>query len=296
MATRQQVLDEFNKYYPDDRTGLLFRRNRINGFVVCELDFVADPAKRDLNWIDTERRQMPPKVWAVEMLRSWETFAGKPVYEGAFHEHLHVAKLPIKPLPHAPIIRGWDFGGNQSVVICQVQKSRLVVLDELPNRGQNTEQFAPEVIAYCNENYPTDIYIDVIDPNGMWDTQRAKKAGSNADAMREAGLRPKPAPDQDPGRRIRAVTSLLMRLCPDGLPALIINPHCTMLIRGFKGGYHYPDKPTQRGKLLPVKNLFSHIHDALQYACGRMKSYEKAQVNEEIGYEKSLVNYKFHGK
>ena len=46
-----------------------------------------------------------------------------------------------------------------------------------------------------------------------------------------------------------------------------------MLVRGFKGGYMYPDKAgeVEPMKLRPIKNEFSHPHDALQYVAGAVK-------------------------
>jgi len=57
-------------------------------------------------------------------------------------------------------------------------------------------------------------------------------------------------------------------------PGIIMNEaQSPILARGFKGGYMYPDsageiEPT---KLRPLKNEYSHPHDALQYVCGAVK-------------------------
>ena len=49
-----------------------------------------------------------------------------------------------------------------------------------------------------------------------------------------------------------------------------VDPSCEMLLKGFDGGYHYPYyKGTLKGT--PDKNIFSHIHDALQYACSKIR-------------------------
>lgn len=290
-------VDNFARFLPQDQLGLSVRRNPKNGFVVVELDYFANPAKRDPKWIEEERRGMPPKQWAVEMERSWETYAGRPIYEGAFQRFLHIAKEPIKPNPSYPIFRGWDFGGNQSVVICQIIGNKLIVLDELPNAGQNTRRFAPEVIGHCNSLFgPSYHYIDVVDPSAAWEGKTAEGKACT-DVMREEGLQPVAAPTNDPQKRIDAVMKLLMALDGNGAPCLQINPHCSMLIKGFEGGYHYPEKPSQAKKAdKPVKNLYSHIHDGLQYVALRMKSYERAKAytdSEQLEYEESLTRYRF---
>jgi hypothetical protein len=43
-----------------------------------------------------------------------------------------------------------------------------------------------------------------------------------------------------------------------------------LLSRGFAGGYCYPEKYEQKqpDNYSPIKNNYSHPHDALQYLCG----------------------------
>lgn len=273
--------------------GLAFRRNEKNRFAVVLLDYFADPLKRDPEWIKAERARISPKQWAVEYERSWESWAGKPVYMDAYFQNLHVLKERREPDPNYPIFRGWDFGGNQSVAICQIVGPRLYVIDELPNGGLNTETFAPKVIAHCGAAYGDAFhFLDVIDPSAMWDTTRARSDSACADVMRELGLHPIPAPTNDPKKRIGAVIDLLKTLGSDGQPNLLINPGCEMIIKGMAGGYHYPEKASQsRRQDQPVKNLFSHIHDALQYVAVRLKSYEKDK-SERTAYEAQLSNSK----
>lgn len=287
-------MESFSHFLPEDTTGFSVHKNPRNGFVVIGLDYVADPKKRDLAWINKEKLGMSPKQWAVEMERSWDTYNGKPVYEKVFYKHIHVLLQAVGPQPFLPIFRGWDFGGNHSVVIAQIIGPRLIVLDEIPNAGTNTLEFVPKVISFCNNQYGFDYkYIDVIDPNAMWDTNRSMPDAACADVMRKLGLHPIPASTNDPQKRIIAVTELLMRLV-EGKPCLQLNPQCITLIKGFEAAYHYSDRPTQgRGILRPVKNLYSNIHDALQYLALRMKAHTQPRKDEELAYEASLVSQKY---
>lgn len=274
------------RFLPSDSTGFKVRDNPKNGFTVVELDFFADPEKRDPSWAEREKKKISPKRWAVEYMRSWVTFKGRPVYEDVFYTNIHVSADPIPPDPNFPIIRGWDFGGNQSCIITQLVGNQLRVLNELPNRGKNTRTFAPEVVKFCNSRYGEGhFYLDIIDPSAMWEGKTATGAAC-ADVMREIGLSPKPAVTNDPQRRIDAVTKLLMGVHEDRR-TLLISPDCPLLIKGFEGGYHYPEKPTQAQRMdRPVKNLYSHIHDALQYAALRVNMYsEEPDHDEEIAYE-----------
>lgn len=288
-------IGEFERYLPEDKTGIIIRRNAKSNFIVCELDYYADPGKRSPRWAEEERRKVSPLRWEVEYLRKWAVFKGRPVYKDSFFKQLHVAEQALFPDPNYPIFRGWDFGGNQSCAICQLIGAQLRVINELPNRGKNTRAFAPEVIAFCESTYGSGFdYIDVIDPSAMWEGKTSTGAAC-ADVMREFGIRPKPAGTNDPEKRIDAVTKFLMQPIKDRR-ALLISPECPMIIKGFESGYHYPDKPTQSQRSdRPVKNLYSHIHDALQYValrCSRIVA--DRGLSEEEEYERSVTTrYKF---
>jgi hypothetical protein len=53
----------------------------------------------------------------------------------------------------------------------------------------------------------------------------------------------------------------------DGKPAFLIDRRCSQLIKGFEGGYQYKrmEVSGERYADKPDKNMYSHIHDALQY-------------------------------
>jgi hypothetical protein len=53
----------------------------------------------------------------------------------------------------------------------------------------------------------------------------------------------------------------------EGKPAFLIDRRCQQLIKGFEGGYQYKrmEVSGERYADKPDKNMFSHIHDALQY-------------------------------
>ena len=53
----------------------------------------------------------------------------------------------------------------------------------------------------------------------------------------------------------------------EGKPAFLIDRRCSQLIKGFDGGYAYKrmEVSGERYADKPDKNMYSHIHDALQY-------------------------------
>jgi hypothetical protein len=53
----------------------------------------------------------------------------------------------------------------------------------------------------------------------------------------------------------------------EGKPAFLMDRRCQQLIKGFEGGYAYKrmEVSGERYADKPDKNMYSHIHDALQY-------------------------------
>lgn len=47
-----------------------------------------------------------------------------------------------------------------------------------------------------------------------------------------------------------------------------------MIIKGFEGGYRFNEKhvDVEPTKLRPIKDQYSHPHDALQYLCSGIKT------------------------
>ena len=62
----------------------------------------------------------------------------------------------------------------------------------------------------------------------------------------------------------------------DGGTGFILNPSCNMLRKGFNGRYRY--QRLQLAGTLDIKiyrkDIYSHIQDALQYACLRMRAWK----------------------
>ena len=131
----------------------------------------------------------------------------------------------------------------------------------------NIVGFTKHVINQCNILFPGAEWIDWGDPAG--ENKFSTKDGgwtSNAQLMREQGVAVQPS-EQNPQARYNAVDDQLLVI--DGV---LIDPSCTRLINGFMGGYHYGEVGAGTGiyQDTPLKNRFSHIHDALQYVMVRL--------------------------
>ena len=107
--------------------------------------------------------------------------------------------------------------------------------------------------------------MDYVDPAAL--RQEPTSGKSNADILREKGLRPMGAGVQI-DKRLETVKDWL-RMAVQGGPGLLVDPGCHRLIGGFQGGYYYQRVGSAEGQIraIPNKGSYSHIHDALQYAC-----------------------------
>ena len=254
---------------PEDPTGFRVWWNERNSFAVCSLHYHADPRKRDPSWRDEAKKGMPISDWDREYELNWETHSGRAVYGADFNEGLHVARKPIEIVPGLPVLRGWDFGLTPACVVLQLVGRRVNVLFELLGENLGAARFLPQVRAQQGLLYSTYEVFDFVDPAGF--NRSESEEVSCVDIMVRAGLRPV-AGEMTYEKRLGAVISLLTTL-EGGRPLLVVSPRCPVVIAGFKGGYQYPDPGTRKAVIRmdrPLKNAFSHPHDALQYPCSKL--------------------------
>jgi hypothetical protein len=191
---------------------------------------------------------------------------GKLIYNNFKREH-HMAFEPLIWVPELTIYRGWDNSGNiPACVLGQVPSAqRMHVLKEFYSEKKGIGDFTRWVVEECNKLYPGAKYIDYGDPAGA--NKFSKKEGgftSNAQIMLDEGGVSVISAEQNLTARTQAVDAMLARR--DGV---LLDPSCKKLINGFIGGYHFPlIHSALHGNYYgdkPVKNKFSHIHDAFQY-------------------------------
>lgn len=193
---------------------------------------------------------------------------GKPVY-GSFDLVAHVAKDELMPAPGIPIIVGIDFGLTPAAAYCQYVRGRWLVLRELVAHDMGASKFADLLRVDSQQYFPGAQFQFWGDPAGDYRAQTDERTPFQI--LRTANIVARAAPTNDPALRIDAVNSALTRMV-DGQPGFLLDPRCTYLKRGFAGGYGYRRlqvSGNERYEERPEKNMYSHIHDALQYAlCG----------------------------
>lgn len=194
-------------------------------------------------------------------------YTGRPVYKGVYNDVLHVSSVPLGVFRGMPLILGFDFGLTPACTIGQFSPSgQLRVLRELECKRGGILQFVQNsvkpMLATVFPGMPVSAGVD---PAGRQGSQVDEKTCIGQ--LREMGI---PAEATWSNRflyRRQAVIDRLSRMT-DGKPALLLDPSCVSLRRGFQGGFKFERVQVsgeERYKDEPAKNKYSHIHDALQY-------------------------------
>lgn len=193
--------------------------------------------------------------------------SGTAVFRESFKAHWHVQDEVI-PVNGQPLLVSIDFGRDPCALVTQVDHlGRLLVLEEIIAEDIGLELQVQRAVrpVLMQERYLGKAIAMVGDPAG-----RAKNSiyeETSFDALKRLGFMAFPAPTNDIDPRIRAVEAFLLAARGAG-PALIVDRgRCPTLVRALGGGYRYGRTRSGQRKPAPEKNEYSHIADALQYAC-----------------------------
>jgi hypothetical protein len=265
----------------DVMQGLKVWRNPVNRFFICRLHCSADPNKRSKEWREKTKAGMDAATFAREYDLVWEALEGKPVYVENWSSEFHISRTSLGWNPRYTVCRGWDFGLYPACVFAQLfPYSRLIILREAVGIDIDTERFIYEVHRLSNEWFPGGRFIEFIDPTGK------NRAGTDGRAytqlLAKAPLRARRIiPGENSPVKRRGTVIDFLKENVKGLPCLLVDPSCEYLIKGFNGGYLFAyNQGTLKPK--PEKNIFSHIHDALQYLCSKIRLVDLKIRDQEI--------------
>jgi hypothetical protein len=195
---------------------------------------------------------------------------GKPIYP-EYQDAIHTAKEPIPILASArKILCGQDYGLTPAGVWVQQDPAdgQYQVVDEFVSERLGAVYFGEELARIAKTEFRGKAIEGWGDPAGM--------AGSSVDehltpilVVSNAGVQTTAAPTNDPTKRREAVAKLLTRLTMLGRPALVVSPKCRTLRKAMNGAYCYERlkvSGADRFRDSPLKNEYSHVAEALQYA------------------------------
>jgi len=189
---------------------------------------------------------------------------GKPVYP-MFAGEVHIAKEEIPIAANAPVYVGIDFGLTPAAVLGQKVRGRWFIQSEIVAIDMGIVRFAEVLRQELATRFSAASEVIIYgDPAGDFRAQTDESTPFHI--LRGAGLRAYPAPSNSVDLRLESVSSQLTKMV-EGKPALLIDRRCPQLIKGFQGGYCYRRMQVsgERYDDKPDKNMYSHIHDALQY-------------------------------
>tara|TARA_R100000773_G_scaffold44655_1_gene46963 strand:- start:5351 stop:6877 length:1527 start_codon:yes stop_codon:yes gene_type:complete len=205
------------------------------------------------SWID---------VYVMNKLGSIQD--GKPIYP-MFASEVHIAKEEIPIAANLPVYVGLDFGLTPAATIGQKVRGRWFIQQEIVAIDMGIVRFAEVLRQELATRFSAASEVIIFgDPAGDFRAQTDESTPFHI--LRGAGLRAFPAPSNSVDLRLEAVSSQLTKMS-EGKPAFLVDRRCLQLIKGFEGGYQYRrmEVSGERYSDKPDKNMFSHIHDALQY-------------------------------
>lgn len=262
--------------------------NEKNKFLIYQCHWSADTSKRD-GYIDDIKASMPIQQFNQEFEIQWETFIGKPVYMD-WVKNVHSTGEEIHPHTGLPLLLGIDQGLMPACIVAQMQGDTLAVLREYTAINMGAERFSDMVKKDLMTRYPawdrwdTD-YITFMDPAGF--NKKDTDETTYASIWSKAGFRPKPGAMGWEKRR-SSVEHFLTKSTKTGPCLKVSRPGCPTLIKGFDGGFRYPENAfnVEPSKIRPLKDEHSHPHDGFQYLCSGIlgKSKTKRSLVPEPQY------------
>lgn len=184
-----------------------------------------------------------PESWRKKYLEGQYGFTpdGKPFYEG-FKEALH--KRQLSYTKNKPLIRSWDYGYHHP--FCSIHqidaKGRWLVLKEVMGTDITIEKFGTYMKTACKEWYPDAEWVDYGDPAGDQKSDKNERTSVEILASMGVFVTSKPSTYRERKEIIERKLATLI----DGIPALVVDEGCKLIIDGFLGGYHYRErKPGQ---------------------------------------------------
>lgn len=236
--------------------------------------------------------------------RAGYTAQGVRVY-GEFDASRHLAEGGLEPERNRQLLLGVDQGGQAAAVIAQASRLGAVcVFEEVvlePGVFMGGEDFGRHLGATLNaprfRHFVRRGGIMIrLDPAAMQrhsgtkeDDERTWYLDFLDGFMAETGLRDADlnidiAPTNAISTRQGAVKALLKTANHEGNPNFKVDKRCKRLVRGFLGGYRRQKvQGTNRYGKTPVKDHFSDIHDALQYAALEVKPLAAGAARDQGG-------------
>ena len=221
-----------------------------------------------------------------------ELRTGKPVYP-EYIDSIHFDEKLLGPIKGIPIIIGMDLGLTPAATFSQLTPTGLFqTFDEIVTDDCSIRKFCEDFLKpHIQNNYRDHNFELIIDPAANIRSQNDAKAA--AEIIKESGLAFRVARTNNPMKRREAIVYFLRKL-----NGFLIGPKCGYLRKGFISEYKFEKKRlaianvrgdnTEMFKEKPDKNIYSHVHDAEQYAA--LEASEGKSAKKSLACRPSRVN------
>ncbi len=191
---------------------------------------------------------------------------GKPVFPN-YTDTLHYSEKEIPLIKGYPVVIGFDFGLTPAAAVVQLTpKGQLHIVKEMISEDMGLRRFVQEILRpYMFNNLRGFEIVIVGDPAGVRRNDTDER--SCFDELKLLGLPVVPAPTNSFLARYNAIDVYLTKVV-DGKGAFQVSQGCEVIRKGLLGEYKLKrirgldDKYSE----VPVKNMYSHIIDAMMYA------------------------------
>jgi hypothetical protein len=216
---------------------------------------------------------------------------GSAVFGESFKYEFHVRES-LNPIDDRMLFIGQDFGRNPGAVITQLtHKGQLLVLKEIASSSIGLHQHVEERLkpVLSSSRFSGKRFVIVGDPAGVARSSLFELNEFNL--LHNLGLPAVPAVSNDIDRRLSSVESYFLRNIRGEAAILIDEGECPLLVEGLHGAYRYPRNKNDVDRPNPEKDTpWSHVQDALQYAC--MTAGSSAAYAQAYSYTKTARDRK----
>ena len=257
-----------------------------SGARYLKIHHYADPSK-DAAWLESVRQEMidTPQDFKRQILMDEDVYDGDPVfpdYSDSRHCPIKYRSEPIPVLPRCMYVGGWDAGQtiHPAFVLLQLTEMHQVhcLMEVVGEPVDSMETFAPLVLRSIQARLP-----------GSWDEVRhvgdgtiVQRSGHRQNETAQSVARSFLSTNIEPMSNVwqprkSAVDWLLNGMATDTAPRFVLDVSCSTLRKGLQGAYHY--ETSARGDTvgegrvmqMPLKDGWSHVQDALQYAAMKVR-------------------------
>lgn len=200
--------------------------------------------------------------------------SGLPVYDEDFDYDVHTA-VNVGIIRDLPLNIGMDQGGqggsagSPAAVFFQVlANGQARFYDEVvAETGTGVERFLEHMIPLMTTRF-VDLSYGVwsCDPSGFYGGDKVYGTLAFAEIIQKALKHPMlPAPSNEWTPRRESLALLMGRNISAGVPKIIIDRRCKLLIKGLNGGYKYSRRHDGTYDPRPIKNREANAVEAAQY-------------------------------